>query len=240
VTKYNSLVSSRSVDLKEQIDLLTLSYEEDVKVFSQLNWLNKLSLNDYLMKKGFKSIAIRIKKQSNQNVKIIDLGCGDGKYLYDISSFLKKKGIQSTCLGFDFNDHLIRKATENYYSEDFRFIAADILSPDFELPECDVLFSSQFIYRFSDSKFLTFMENNVSKIRLALLFTELERSSINQKAFKLLGKVLGLHPVLVEDGCTAIERAWKSKEMHRLLEQMNFSHLNVNTMFHRFSILAFC
>ena len=240
MTKSNLSHPTRSITLTEKIDDLSLNYEEDIQVFAQLNWLNNLSWNDYLIRKGFRNISKNLKKNNTHHLSIVDLGCGDGKNLIDISKYLKKKGIKTTCIGIDFNEHLIEKAKSTSKEDSIKFLKEDILSVDFELPQCDVLFSSQFMYRFTDGSFVTFIEKNISKIRIALFSTELQRSRFNQYAFNFIGKLLRLNPVVVKDGFNAIGRAWKCKEMRELLENIDHTEVKTKKMFHRFSILVFC
>ena len=135
--KSSSKKASRNTDLIEQIDLLKSSYKEDAQVFSQLNFLNKISLNDYLIKKGFRNICEKLKNKDIQTISIIELGCGDGKYLREIHQIFDSHGINSICIGYDFNPHLIQLAKDQTHNDSIQFIESDILSPNFELPHCD-------------------------------------------------------------------------------------------------------
>ena len=79
--------------------------------------------------------------------------------LRHLAKKLKNKGIQAQFTGIDFNAHSLQYAKNR--AKDFPEITwqqADILSANFELPECDLLISSHFMYHFEDEVLIAFLQ----------------------------------------------------------------------------------
>ncbi|MCK5590399.1 MAG: glycosyltransferase, partial [Candidatus Pacebacteria bacterium] len=56
----------------------------------------------------------------DEDVQLIDVGCGTGQILKGIYQFLEMKNIKTVAIGFDFSEEIIEKAKQNFPEGDFR------------------------------------------------------------------------------------------------------------------------
>lgn len=162
-----------------------------------------------------------LKKMSGP-VHIVDIGCGGGDLMCYLSHRCRKEGIEVRFTGVDFNPHMIQHAGNRLCNDDnVSFVCADVLDPDFELPHCDIVLSSHFIYRFSDAQLVEFIRQNEDRVSTAFVFSELRRSAWGYFLFATFGYLLFPDRVTIADGLVAIRRSFKFIELKRIVNSLN-------------------
>lgn len=78
--------------------------------------------------KGWGELAKQLKLKDLSRIKVLDLGCGNGRFL----AFLKNFGLESTYTGVDFSQNLLQEARVKYQDKGVEFIQTDLL--DLNLP----------------------------------------------------------------------------------------------------------
>lgn len=230
----------RIVLLEEEIDRLRLTREQYHSIFRDLNFLNKWLGNDYLLMKSIKKIIGNSEFKPGQMIRIVDLGCGNAHHIQLISEYLKNRGLPYRLTGIDFNPKLIEEAQNIFNLDDgIEFMCTDIKHHSFKIPECDILISSQFAYRFTDTELLKFIENNIANIRLGIVFSELERIILLKPLFAFFGTIFLLHKTTISDGKKSIDRSWKRSELlNILLSSGVFHRISIIKLFFRNAILC--
>ncbi len=145
------------------------------------------------------------------------MGCGGGDNLRKISSWINKQKREITFIGIDGNEQSLQYAKSKDRSINYQ--KADILNKDFELPFCDVLMSSHFIYHFPDDELVEFLKRATKKVNTAIVFSELQRSSIAYTLFKVFGFLMPFPKMVKQDGLLAIKRSFKRKELEAILKK---------------------
>ena len=93
-------------------------------------------------------------------IKVLDLGCGDGKILYEFSKLYPEKFF----VGIDLSDKNISIANQKYKSENINYFAGNILDFDLKLIETfDIVYSFSFIQYF-EVKDMKLLIKQLSKI----------------------------------------------------------------------------
>lgn len=213
----------RNTALMEQIDQCVLPPGEYRQIFAQLERINKWSLNDHLLVRGVRALLpLWTGASSNRPLRIVDLGCGSGNHLKMLTNRLRRKDISCQLIGIDLNPHLLdqgRRMTANY--PEITFLEKDIMASDFVLPECDLVISSQFLYRFSDEDLIRFFDQQAECISVGIVMSELQRHPWFRTLFRWTNRILGAHPVVRADGDLALQRTWKQQELSALADRMN-------------------
>jgi|TARA_R110000737_G_scaffold50895_2_gene71976 2-polyprenyl-3-methyl-5-hydroxy-6-metoxy-1,4-benzoquinol methylase len=201
---------------KEQMDNFELSGKELNETLSGLTFINKYLGNTAAT---FKAVKTEIAK-AHQTLKILDLGCGGGDNLRAIAKWCSINNKSIELIGLDGNAHILEYAKKlNNKSLTIKYLQADILDSTFELPKCDILISSHFMYHFSDIELVQFLKKSNNKVSTKIIFSELKRSYLAYSLFKIGSILLPFSKIVMQDGLLAIKRAFTKKEITSILHQ---------------------
>lgn len=159
--------------------------------------------------------AVQEQFQKHDIKTIVDLGCGGGDNLRAIAQWCQSQNLDVQFIGIDGNQHSLEYAqSKSALTIDFQ--QADILDPSFELPVCDLLISSHFIYHFKDEELVDFLTKAKTKVTKAIIFSELERSRVAYFLFTISG--LFFSRMIRSDGLKAIQRSFHKSELTRIID----------------------
>lgn len=210
---------------KEKLDDLTISGKKLEQSLKQLAFINRGLGNTRSILHTIKKLTL---KNSPKTLEIIDLGCGGGDILIQIEKQLLKKGIPYTLTGIDGNPHSLTFAKKQAGNKSqIQFHCQDILEDSFELPPCDMLLSSHFIYHFEETRLIHFLRKHKNKIRQRIIFSELRRNKAAYLLFRIFSRFLGFNKMVREDGALAIKRAYTHQEMKDLLKKSGIARFQV-------------
>lgn len=207
------------IHTSEELDNLELKGKSLTKTLDGLS-----KINYWLGNSKYTLEAIKNQIKSGDIQTIVDLGCGGGDNLIRIANWLKSQNKKVKLIGIDGNQNSLDYAEEKS-DFDIEFIQADILDPDFELPECDLLISSHFIYHFKDDELVSFLKSSRSKVKKAMIFSELRRSLVARILFYPLS--IFFSKMVRNDGVKAIRRSFTKRELSELIAKSGFTNYNV-------------
>ena len=211
-------------EVAEKLDNLSLSGERLHKALKSLEWVNKWLGNHPSTVKAILNVYNKVKVP----LKIIDLGCGGGDLILRVAQSLKTAGAKFSITGIDGNCNTLEYAAEKCAGfPEIKFRQADILNPDFNLEECDILITSHFIYHFSEKELIRFIGKVLPVINRAFICSELERSRIASFLFKISSFFLPLSKLARQDGLLAISRSFTKKEWLSILNRATLSTFNL-------------
>ncbi|MBK8608741.1 MAG: methyltransferase domain-containing protein [Chitinophagaceae bacterium] len=203
---------------KEKLDNLNLAGGHLSGALKSLAWVNRWFGNHRSMVKT----VTRFCDRANKPVSIIDLGCGGGDTILALAKQLHKKNIPFTISGIDGNKNSLQYAqTVCAAFNEITFIEADILKAGFEIPACDILISSHFMYHFSENDLVHFLNMNSANVSTAFIFSELERNRLSLFLFTISNLILPISDLAKKDGALAIKRSFTKKEWLTLLQKAN-------------------
>lgn len=212
--------------IPEKMDDLSLNGHELEQTLKGLSFINCFLGNTAGTLNKVKKV---LRNNSNRTFKIIDLGCGSGDNLRSIAKWCIKQKITVKLIGIDGNEHILKYATEkNDKKTNITYLKADILNASFELPSCDILISSHFMYHFTDEELVSFLEKAKSKVNKAIIFSDLYRSYIAYILFKAFGFLMPFHKTVKEDGLKAITRSFKKQELKQLLRKAGLTSYSIH------------
>lgn len=186
-------------------------------VLRHLKWVNRTLGNH----RNTLNALLEILPKNAQNLHIVDIGCGGGDLICFLSTEFQKRNISVHFTGIDFNPSITAHAAEFVCkNNNIEFITADILSNQFELPACDILISSHFVYRFTDEGLTEFLELWHHRIKHGVIFSELRRSRVSYLLFKVFGRLLFNSEITVNDGLVAIRRSFRINEMQHVVKDV--------------------
>lgn len=204
----------------EQLDNFHLSGTKLHRTLRELGLINRLFGNVRTVRSA---IWREMEKASLEKATIVDLGCGGGDLLAALAKAAAQKGLALQLIGIDGNPASLSYAKERYGKiEALRFQEADISRSDFQVPPCDFLISSHFLYHFHDAELPDFLQKQLKGVRRAAIFSELDRHFIALQLFKFVSLLLGFSKMTRQDGQTAVRRAFRSGELVAILKKTSF------------------
>ena len=119
--------------------------------YNQINKKSLLRFNAYVYARYYLELEILkfiLKKSSNNSIKVLDIGCGDGVFINLIKKHLKKRNL--TCYGIDSSEIAIKTAKEKNIQANFKI--ANVYNVPFEDGFFDIILSSDVIEHLLNQK----------------------------------------------------------------------------------------
>lgn len=169
--------------------------------------------------RGLKRILKNHPKE--QEVFIVDIGCGHGDILRDIANFGRKKGYNLRLLGVDANPTAIAYAKElsKQYSE-INFKTEDIFSKEFKNRTFDVVLATLFLHHFKEMQLVSFLKQAINQSKKGIVVNDLHRHKLAYYLFMLLS-VFIRNKMIIEDGLTSVLRGFTRKELEVISQKIN-------------------
>jgi 2-polyprenyl-3-methyl-5-hydroxy-6-metoxy-1,4-benzoquinol methylase len=167
----------------------------------------------------------RLCPESDKQMVILDLGCGDGAQLRHCVKWAKKQGRIIRGIGLDANAHIIgeaRKRSRDYPELEFRIF--DVFSKQETLPEFDIGLCTLFLHHFQNESIISLLDRLISSARIGIIVNDLQRHRAAFLAFRLLIAPLLRSPIARHDGAVSVARSFTKSEMDDLASKIHAEH----------------
>ena len=157
-------------------------------------------------------------------VTIVDLGCGGGDILRDVSKFGSKHGYTFNLIGIDANAEAVRYAaqlSETYNNLEFKKM--DILSAEFDLLNYDVVLCTLFLHHFKNEPLFRLLQKLTDRAEIGIVVNDLHRHRLAYYLFKLISLPVK-NQMIIEDGLTSVLRGFKRKDLIALSESLDVKY----------------
>jgi 2-polyprenyl-3-methyl-5-hydroxy-6-metoxy-1,4-benzoquinol methylase len=214
-TKYRSEAEEIMDDLNYNGPILHDALDKLAKINQWLGG-NKVTING--LKKALKN------HPKNETITIIDLGCGGGDILREVSQFGKRNGYQFRLIGIDANQHTVDYAhslSGTYDNIEFKTI--DIFSEAFKGLQYDLVLTTLFLHHFKNDELVSFLNPVLVKAKLGVVVNDLHRHKLAYYLFKLLCVTI-TNKTIIEDGLTSVLRGFKRRELEDMSKQLQTNY----------------
>lgn len=177
----------------------------------KLAWINHWLGGNIVTLNGLKKLIKGIPE--GQEIKIIDLGCGNGDMLRDVARYARKKNLNIRLIGIDANQFTVdyaRKLSTDY--PEISYLKEFIPSPAFSDLEYDVILSTLFFHHFTDDEILISLKEIISKAKIGVVINDLHRHEWAIFLFNILTLFIP-NPMIRTDGLTSIRRGFKRSDL---------------------------
>jgi len=156
-----------------------------------------------------------------QELTIVDIGCGHGDILRDVAKFGRKNGYKMKLIGMDANPNAIAYAKElsKEFSE-LTFKTEDIFSEEFKNRKFDVVLATLFLHHFKEKQLISFLGNTLQQTKIAIVVNDLHRHKLAYYLFMLLSLFIK-NTMIIEDGLTSVLRGFKRKDLESISKKLN-------------------
>ncbi|WP_373941667.1 methyltransferase domain-containing protein [Polaribacter sejongensis] len=156
-----------------------------------------------------------------QELTIVDIGCGHGDILRDVAKFGRKKGYKMTLLGVDANPTAIAYANDlSAAFPELSFKTEDIFSDTFKNRQFDVVLATLFLHHFKEEQLVSFLGNTLKQTKIGIVVNDLHRHKLAYYLFMLLSLFIK-NKMIIEDGLTSVLRGFKRKDLERISGKLN-------------------
>ena len=178
-------------------------------------WLggNKVTVN------GLKKMLENHPKE--QEITIVDIGCGHGDILRDVAKFGRKNDYKFKLLGVDANPTAIEYANElSIVYPELSFETQDIFSDDFQKREFDIVLATLFLHHFKEPELVSFLKSTIKQTKIGIVVNDLHRHKLAYYLFMLLSIFIS-NKMIIEDGLTSVLRGFKRKDLEKMSTKIN-------------------
>lgn len=156
-----------------------------------------------------------------EEINIIDVGCGHGDILRDIAKFGRKNGYKMKLLGVDANPTAIAYANELSKSyPELTFKTEDIFSDDFKNRKFDVVLATLFFHHFKENELISFLKDTLKQTRIGIVVNDLHRHKLAYYLFMLLS-VFIKNKMIINDGLISVLRGFKRIDLVKISQKLN-------------------
>ncbi len=173
-------------------------------------WLggNKVTVN------GLKALLKNHPKE--EEITIVDIGCGHGDILRDVAKFGRKEGYKFKLIGVDANPTAIDYANElSVEYPELSFKTQDIFSEDFKSETFHVVIATLFLHHFKEEQLVSFLKNTIKQTQIGIVVNDLHRHTLAYYLFLLLSVFIS-NKMIIEDGLTSVLRGFKRKDLEMI------------------------
>jgi SAM-dependent methyltransferase len=176
---------------------------------------------------GFKfmldAVEKEIAKYPNQELTIVDAGCGDGEMLRYLEKHLKNEKL--SFLGLDFAARSIEKArSKSEGLSRLRFRESDILKINPSELKCDILISCLTMHHFSDKEIVEFLTKFRELTTKSIIINDLHRHRLAFLFFKYLSPIFIKHEISKHDGLISIASGFKVSDFKKYAAAMGITN----------------
>lgn len=191
------------------------------KVYADINRVNSF-LHGFSL--SLQAIEKIIQENPKNSYTILDMGCGDGTMLGRVAAYFKNSPVALDLIGIDSNSKSIALARENLKgNSNIRFLEQDILSPEVEHLQCDILLCTLTMHHFDSDTIPIFLNQFIKLSRLGIVINDLQRSKVSFYLFKLFSFIFIKTPIAKHDGLVSIKSAFTKLDL--LAFSINLPHV---------------
>lgn len=218
-------LANRSDDL-EIMDDLYCSGPVVAQTLRELEFINKWLGGNRVTIDAVASLERKIAKH---HLSIIDVGCGSGEMLILLNEWTEKRKIQSKLTGIDANPNIVELARRNCKNfPSIEFGTMDILSPEFNTLEADIVTGTLFYHHFTNTQLIRFFDKLKDQVRIGFVINDIHRHPVAYYSIKLLTTLFSRSEMVKYDAPLSVRRGFTRKELESILYAAGCRKFRIN------------
>jgi len=149
---------------------------------------------------------------------LLDVGCGYGDLLRAVRRWAARRGVALKLIGIDIQADTIAIAREaTPAGERIDYLVADVfnLRPSVRI---DAVVSSLVAHHLDDRKIVALVRWMEATARRGWMISDLERHPVPYHVIGIAGRLMGVHPMVIQDGRISVTRALRRPEWRPIVE----------------------
>ncbi|MEE9406512.1 MAG: methyltransferase domain-containing protein [Polaribacter sp.] len=210
--------TSKRSDKEEMMDDFSIGGNLLRDVLDKLENINRWLGGNLVTVNSLKKVLKNHPKE--QELTIVDIGCGHGDILRDVAKFGRKKGYKIKLIGLDANSTAIEYANElSTEFPELSFKTEDIFSDDFKSREFDVVLATLFFHHFKQEQLVSFLSDTLKQTKIGIVVNDLHRHKLAYYLFMLLS-VFIKNKMIINDGLISVLRGFKREDLIKISQKL--------------------
>jgi 2-polyprenyl-3-methyl-5-hydroxy-6-metoxy-1,4-benzoquinol methylase len=202
---------------KELLDGNNIPFPDIKRNMQELDFINrKLGGHDITLD-GIVAL-IQQTPVMNQQLKIVEIGCGGGDNLRAIKEWATHINLPVVLLGIDINEECITFAQRQQRNSGIQFIHSDYRLTGFE-SKPDIVFSSLFCHHFTDDELVEQLQWMHEKSALGFFINDLHRHPLAYYSIKIMTQLFSRSYLVKNDAPLSVQRGFKRTDWEKLFQQ---------------------
>jgi 2-polyprenyl-3-methyl-5-hydroxy-6-metoxy-1,4-benzoquinol methylase len=181
---------------------------------------------------GFFSSTVKALKKFPATASLVDVGCGDGLFLLQLSKYFPKMDL----CGVDISAEAIALAEAELQrrSSVANNVSFKLLSqPELAISEnsIDILLATMMCHHLSNEELTVFFAKAFASVRHAVIINDLQRNSCAHFFYRFISPLLFRNRLIFHDGLISIRRGFWRAELKKLLAQAGISNYQLKWRF---------
>ena len=205
------------VDRPERLDSGEHSYETVRQILGELEQMNRW-LGGHAILRRFVFPRIR-RMEKARPLRVLELACGGAGASLQLARWARRQGIAVQIVALDFlprHLHVARDAARDY--PEITFVQADARRLPFTGAGFDFIISTLFLHHLDEGELVEALSSWAAVCRGSLVLNDLIRGRAPLVFFRFAAPLLRRSEITVHDGLISIERAYRPRELRRILE----------------------
>jgi len=193
-------------------------------VFEDINCVNRILGGSSIT---LNAVAKLIKEHPQESYTIVDMGCGDGHMLREVSKLFKERNINVRLVGVDLSAEALQLAKEasSEYPE-IKYQHLDILELQSNDFNCDIIINTLCMHHFKDSDLLIFLAKFNELARIGVVINDLHRSRWAYYLFKAFSLIFIRTKTAKIDGLISISKGFIKSDLIQYSKSLpNIKHI---------------
>lgn len=161
-----------------------------------------------------------------KNVRLLDVGFGDGDMLRHIARWAQRRGIVAELVGIDLNPNAAPAARAHTPADlaiDYRTGSHDTLAGE----PWDVIVNSLVAHHMTHDQLVAYLRFVQAHAALGWFINDLHRHGFAHWGFPILARLFGWHEIVREDGTLSIARSYRPHEWPPILAEAGIGDARV-------------
>lgn len=207
------------------MDDLDCSGEVIVQTLKELDYINRKLGGNHISIQSLKKL---IPKNHQDEVSIIDLGCGGGDILKEMADWGRKNKIQLWLIGIDANPAIIDYARDNCKTyPEISFEVINIWSDEFASRKFDIYHSSLFTHHFTEAELIKLFGICYRNCSLGIIDNDLQRHWFAYYSIKWLTSFFSNSKMVQNDAAISVQRGFHKRELIKVLQAAQIDQYTV-------------
>lgn len=152
----------------------------------------------------------------NRELKILDVGCGDGETLRRIDRYARSAKFVLKLTGIDLNRSIIDSAVKRTASSNIRYVHGDAFK---HREDYDLILSSLTMHHLSDRQIIELVQWMSEHGGVGWFVSDLHRHTVPYYFIKYLTRIFGFNCLLCHDAPLSVARGFKKHEWSRFIRE---------------------
>ena len=220
--------TSKRSDASETMDDFSMEGDILKDALDKIADINRLLGGNKVTLQGVKKLLEAGKTQKDQEISILDVGCGNGDMLRTLADYASENGLKFKLTGMDANAFTVQHAQRLSVSyPNISYLCADIFEEIKQAQVYDVILCTLTLHHFTDKEIFSLIESFASRAKIGIVVNDLHRTSIAYFLFLAICFIFRLNKMSREDGLVSILRGFKRGDLIRYSEQLKFKKYSI-------------